>query len=112
MLVASFFETDGFGGLLPTFTLANYVDVLTSALTFHLYCDDTQIRDPDLAVHADHRLFGRLFSGLPRQNQLLAIGLFLLCTVPFWTSNIIRMISWIPLLGKEGLVNSRCSASA
>jgi putative spermidine/putrescine transport system permease protein len=39
------------------------------------------------------------------RNQLLAIGLFLLCTVPFWTSNIIRMISWIPLLGKEGLIN-------
>ena len=31
--------------------------------------------------------------------------LFLLCTIPFWTSNIIRMISWVPLLGKEGLVN-------
>jgi putative spermidine/putrescine transport system permease protein len=40
------------------------------------------------------------------RNQLLAIGLFLVCTVPFWTSNIIRMISWIPLLGKEGLVNA------
>ena len=26
VLVASFFETDGFGGLMPTFTLANYVD--------------------------------------------------------------------------------------
>jgi putative spermidine/putrescine transport system permease protein len=26
--------------------------------------------------------------------------------VPFWTSNIIRMISWIPLLGKNGLINS------
>ena len=39
------------------------------------------------------------------RNQLLAIGLFLLCTVPFWTSNIIRMISWIPLLGKKGLIN-------
>ena len=39
------------------------------------------------------------------RNQLLAIGLFLICTVPFWTSNIIRMISWIPLLGKEGLIN-------
>jgi putative spermidine/putrescine transport system permease protein len=37
---------------------------------------------------------------------LLAIGLFLLCTVPFWTSNIIRMISWFPLLGKEGLINT------
>lgn len=31
--------------------------------------------------------------------------LFLLTTIPFWTSNIIRMISWIPLLGKNGLVN-------
>jgi putative spermidine/putrescine transport system permease protein len=39
------------------------------------------------------------------RSPLLGIGLFLLCTVPFWTSNIIRMISWIPLLGKEGLIN-------
>jgi len=31
--------------------------------------------------------------------------LFLLCTIPFWTSNVIRMISWIPLLGRNGLVN-------
>ena len=25
---------------------------------------------------------------------------------PFWTSNVIRMISWIPLLGRNGLVNN------
>ncbi len=31
--------------------------------------------------------------------------LFLLCTVPFWTSNVIRMISWLPLLGRNGVVN-------
>ena len=31
--------------------------------------------------------------------------LFVLCTVPFWTSNVIRMISWVPLLGRNGLVN-------
>ncbi len=31
--------------------------------------------------------------------------LFVLCTIPFWTSNVIRMISWIPLLGRNGLVN-------
>ncbi|MEJ8845351.1 ABC transporter permease [Variovorax rhizosphaerae] len=31
--------------------------------------------------------------------------LFILCTVPFWTSNVIRMISWVPLLGRNGLVN-------
>jgi len=31
--------------------------------------------------------------------------LFMVCTIPFWTSNVIRMISWIPLLGRNGLVN-------
>jgi putative spermidine/putrescine transport system permease protein len=33
------------------------------------------------------------------------IVLSLLCTIPFWTSNVIRMIAWIPLLGRNGLVN-------
>ena len=33
------------------------------------------------------------------------IALFLLCTIPFWTSNIIRMIAWIPVLGRHGLIN-------
>ena len=32
--------------------------------------------------------------------------LFLICTVPFLTSNIIRMISWIPFLGRNGIANS------
>jgi putative spermidine/putrescine transport system permease protein len=31
--------------------------------------------------------------------------LFLVCTIPFWTSNVIRMIAWIPLLGRNGLIN-------
>jgi len=35
----------------------------------------------------------------------IQIALFMLCTIPFWTSNVIRMISWIPLLGRNGLVN-------
>src|SRR5580693_5508083 len=29
----------------------------------------------------------------------------LLCSIPFWTSIVIRMIAWIPLLGRNGLVN-------
>jgi len=33
------------------------------------------------------------------------VVLFLVCTIPFWTSNVIRMISWIPLLGRNGLIN-------
>jgi len=31
--------------------------------------------------------------------------LFVLCTIPFWTSNVIRMIAWVPLLGRNGWVN-------
>jgi putative spermidine/putrescine transport system permease protein len=33
------------------------------------------------------------------------IILSLVCTIPFWTSNVIRMIAWIPLLGRNGLIN-------
>jgi putative spermidine/putrescine transport system permease protein len=37
--------------------------------------------------------------------------LFIVCTVPFWTSNVIRMVSWIPLLGRNGLVNDTLLAA-
>jgi putative spermidine/putrescine transport system permease protein len=39
------------------------------------------------------------------RSLTLQIVLFLICTIPFWTSNVIRMISWIPLLGRNGLIN-------
>ena len=41
----------------------------------------------------------------------MQIVLFLICTIPFWTSNVIRMISWIPLLGRNGLVNDALLAT-
>ena len=41
----------------------------------------------------------------------LQIILFLVCTIPFWTSNVIRMISWIPLLGRNGLINQFLTSS-
>jgi putative spermidine/putrescine transport system permease protein len=106
VLAASFFETDGFGGLLPKFTFANYVDVLTSAQTFKLYLATLKFTVLTWFFTLLIGFFVAYFLVFHVRSQLLAIGLFLLCTVPFWTSNIIRMISWIPLLGKEGLVNS------
>jgi len=106
VFAASFFETDGFGGLLPTFTFANYLDVLTSAQTFHLYMATLKFTVLTWFFTLIIGFLVAYFLVFHVRNQLLAIGLFLVCTVPFWTSNIIRMISWIPLLGKEGLVNS------
>jgi putative spermidine/putrescine transport system permease protein len=106
VLAASFLDTDGFGGLLPSFTLANYLDVLTSAQTFHLYMATLKFTVLTWFFTLIIGFLVAYFLVFHVRNQLLAIGLFLVCTVPFWTSNIIRMISWIPLLGKEGLVNS------
>ncbi len=45
------------------------------------------------------------------KSLAVQMGLALLCTIPFWTSNVIRMISWIPLLGRNGLVNQALVAS-
>ena len=39
------------------------------------------------------------------RSSTTRLVLALLTTIPFWTSNVIRMISWIPLLGRNGLVN-------
>ena len=39
------------------------------------------------------------------RSTTVQTGLFIVCTIPFWTSNVIRMISWVPLLGRNGLIN-------
>ncbi len=46
------------------------------------------------------------FLAIEIQSARLRMALFLLCTVPFLTSNIIRSISWVPFLGRQGLLNS------
>ena len=33
------------------------------------------------------------------------LALFLLAMVPFWTSYLIRAVSWLPMLGRHGLIN-------
>ncbi len=106
VLVASFLESDGFGGFLPGVTLDNYVYLFTSNLTLQLYLSTAKFAALTWIFTALLGFWISYFLVFHIRNQLVAIGLFLICTVPFWTSTIIRMISWIPLLGKEGLVNS------
>lgn len=105
VLAASFLQTDGFGGLLFIPTLANYAGIFTSALSLHLYVDTLKFTVLAWFFSLLIGFWVAYFLVFHVRNQLLSIGLFLVCTVPFWTSNIIRMISWIPLLGKEGLIN-------
>jgi putative spermidine/putrescine transport system permease protein len=105
VLAASFLQTDGFGGTLFSPTLANYAGIFTSALSLHLYVDTLKFTVLAWFFSLLVGFWVAYFLVFHVRNQLLSIGLFLMCTVPFWTSNIIRMISWIPLLGKEGLIN-------
>ena len=104
VLAVSVFRYDNFA-VIPAFTLENYASVLSARLTLSLYL--TMLR-----LAAWTWLFTLLigysvaaFLVFHVRNRLVSIGLFLVCTVPFWTSNVIRMISWLPLLGKEGVIN-------
>ena len=104
VLAVSFFHYDDFG-VVPAFSFENYADVLSEHLTLDLYLSTVRFA---AIVWFFTLLIGfwvAYFLVFHVRNQLVAIGLFLVCTVPFWTSNIIRMISWLPLLGKEGLIN-------
>jgi len=106
VIIASFLENDGFGGMVRHFTFANYAQIFSAGLTWKLYLSTIKFAVLTWAATLLIGFWVAYFLVFHVRNQLLAIGLFLLCTVPFWTSNIIRMISWIPLLGKNGLVNS------
>ncbi|WP_082754977.1 ABC transporter permease [Variovorax sp. PAMC 28711] len=101
--------------LIPAFTLRNY---------FSIFEGCTQLTDNgDLCVTLSTYLstlkFCVLVWGITLligfsvayflafhvRSPAMQTALFVLCTVPFWTSNVIRMISWVPLLGRNGLVN-------
>ncbi len=105
LLAVSFFENDMIFGMRPALTPESYIELFTTMNTLWLYLSTLKFA---AIVWAITLLIGftiAYFLVFHVRSLLIAIGLFLLCTVPFWTSNIIRMISWIPLLGKQGLVN-------
>jgi putative spermidine/putrescine transport system permease protein len=104
VVVVSFFDYDMFD-IVPEFTLRNYAELFRSELTYTLYFNTMKYA---LIVWAITLVIGftvAYFLVFHVRNLLWQIALFLLCTVPFWTSNIIRMISWIPFLGRNGIFN-------
>jgi putative spermidine/putrescine transport system permease protein len=46
-----------------------------------------------------------LYIGLFIRNKTTQTIVLVLCVVPFWTSFLIRVLAWRPMLGKEGAVN-------
>jgi putative spermidine/putrescine transport system permease protein len=104
VLAVSFFQYDDFH-VVPAFSFENYADVLSAHLTYDLYASMLKFAALTWVGTLIIGFFVAYYLVFHIRNKLLAIGLFLVCTVPFWTSNIIRVISWLPLLGKQGLIN-------
>jgi putative spermidine/putrescine transport system permease protein len=110
VLAVSFFDYDH-ANIVPTFILDNYVEVFQSEVTLRVYASSLKFA---LIVWAVTLVFGfniALFLVFHVRSLLWQIGLLLVCTVPFLTSNIIRMISWIPLLGRYGILNQALQRS-
>ncbi len=106
VVMVSFFRYQMLVGIVPDFTLKNYIDLFSNPTTWTLYFSTVKFTLIVLAITFVLGFWIAYFLVFHVRSLLIAIGLFLVCTVPFWTSNIIRMISWRPVLGKEGLINS------
>ena len=89
----------------PAFQFDNYEFLFSSWVTYSVFLKTFKYA---LVTWALTLLIGfavAYFLAFHVRNLPWQIALFLLCTVPFWTSNIIRMISWIPFLGRNGIAN-------
>jgi putative spermidine/putrescine transport system permease protein len=106
VVAVSFFRYQVLVGLVPDFTFKNYIDILSNSTNWWLYFSTLRFTAIVLAITFVLGFWISYFLVFHVRNLLTAIALFLVCTVPFWTSNIIRMISWRPVLGREGLINS------
>lgn len=106
VIAVSFFDYQTYQVLIPAFSLQNYMDVFASAVTYRTYWITLRFC---LIVWSITLVLGfaiAYFLAFHVRRTLWQMLLFLLCTIPFWTSNVIRMISWIPLLGRHGVVNT------
>ena len=106
VILVSFFRYQMLVGIVPHFTSRTMSTCCRSPTTWWLYLSTVKFTVIVLLITFVLGFWIAYFLVFHVRNLLTAIGLFLLCTVPFWTSNIIRMISWRPVLGKEGLINS------
>jgi putative spermidine/putrescine transport system permease protein len=106
VVMVSFFDYESYQILIPALSLQNYVDVFTDATTWATYLTTLKFCLIVWAITGALGFAIAYFLAFYLRDLTWQMALFLLTTIPFWTSNVIRMISWIPILGRNGLVNS------
>ncbi|TWD48605.1 putative spermidine/putrescine transport system permease protein [Agrobacterium vitis] len=102
--VVSFWDYD-FAQMYPGFVTFNYSETLGSWVTWKTYLNTLRFAFIVWAITLFVGFWIAYFLAFHIRTAAMQSVLFLVCTVPFLTSNVIRMISWIPVLGRNGLVN-------
>ena len=105
VVVVSFFDYETYQLLIPAFTLENYREVFSEAVTYRTYLITVEVCTITWAITVVLGFFIAYFLAFQVRSVTWQTVLLLVCSIPFWTSIIIRMIAWVPLLGRNGLVN-------
>src|SRR4051812_27856679 len=105
ILVVSFFDYNT-TQIIPAFLLQNYEELLLSPVTWQTYFQTLQFAVITWVLTLLIGFTIAYYLAFYVRSATWQTVLFLVCTIPFWTSNIIRMISWIPFLGRNGLMNT------
>lgn len=89
----------------PTLTTKSWVTFFTSETYLSSLWTTVRIWLTVLAATLVVGYPTALFVGLFVRNKTLQTVLLVLCVIPFWTSFLIRVLAWRPMLGKEGAIN-------
>jgi putative spermidine/putrescine transport system permease protein len=92
--------------MIPDFIFENYSYLLTSQTTFNAYLNTFKYAFLAWFFTMVIGFVVAYYLVFHIKSSSIQMMLFLVCTIPFLTSNIIRMISWIPLLGRNGVINT------
>ena len=97
--VVSFWGATEFS-IYPAFQFDNYEFLFGSPVTYKVFGATLKYALITWALTLAIGFTVAYFLAFHVRSLTIQIALFLICTIPFWTSNIIRMISWIPFLGR------------
>jgi putative spermidine/putrescine transport system permease protein len=110
IVTVSFWDYTAYS-IVPDFIWLNYEELFTSKVTYTIYLKTFKFA---LLTWFFTLVIGftvAYFLAFHVKTLKWQMALFLLATIPFLTSNIIRMIAWIPVLGRNGLVNQGLQSS-
>jgi putative spermidine/putrescine transport system permease protein len=107
-MISISFHREEFGQIMPGFTLANYIDVLTRSSTLEMMVSTILIA---LAVTGITIVLGFPVAGVIMMAPERWRGvLYFLVAAPLLVNTVVRTYGWLLILGRKGLVNEALMA--